>query len=157
GSLSSSRSDRLAAGAEGDGVMSVHPRKTKTGTTYRISFRDENRKQIWERVGTDRRAAEALDRQRNREVRAGTFARGKRSTMPFGEFLVAGGKARRNRNAVDDRRIIDMHLRSRSWLADLPCEELRPRHAERLVRELLETVSSQTRRPLGEKYVSNIY
>ncbi|MET0794627.1 MAG: tyrosine-type recombinase/integrase, partial [Polyangiaceae bacterium] len=137
--------------------MAVVPRKTKTGTTYRITFRDADGKQVWERSGSDRREAQSLERQRLREVRSGTFARGKRPSMPFGEFLVGWGKDRRNRNASDDRRIIDGHLRSRSWLADLPCEELRPRHAERLVRELLDTVSSHTGRALGEKYVSNIY
>jgi integrase len=137
--------------------MAVIGRKTKRGITYRVVFRDANRKQVWEPAGSDRRFAESLDRQRRREVREGTFARGERPTMPFGEFLVEWGKARRNRNALDDRRTIETHLRSRSWLADLPCEELRPRHTEQLVRELLETVSSQTGRPLGEKYVSNIY
>jgi hypothetical protein len=34
---------------------------------------------------------------------------------------------------------------------------VRPRHAERLARELLETMSTQTKRRLGEKYLSNIY
>ena len=77
--------------------------------------------------------------------------------MPFGEFVKAWGRDRRNRNAADDRRIIETYLRSRPWLADLPCEEFRPRHAERLVRELLATESAQTGRALGEKYVSNIY
>ena len=77
--------------------------------------------------------------------------------MPFGEFVAAWGADRRNRNAAYDRRIIEAHLCSRPWLADLPCEEFRPRHAERLVRELLETVSARTGRVLGEKYVSNIY
>jgi hypothetical protein len=137
--------------------MAVVERKTKTGTTYRIAFRDADGKQIWEHAGSDRRVAQALERQRKREVRAGTFARGKRPTMPFGEFLEAWGRERRNRNAADDRRIIEAHLRSRSWLAALPCEELRPRHAEKLVRELLETVSAQTGHALGEKCVSNIY
>lgn len=137
--------------------MAVVPRKTKTGTTYRVTVRDAEGKQFWEPAGSDRRAAQSLERKRKREVRDGTFARGKRPTMPFGEFLAAWGKDRRNRNADDDRRIIDTHLCSRPWLANLPCEELRPLHAERLVRELLETVSSQTSRALGEKYVSNIY
>src|SRR6187431_2463566 len=116
--------------------MAVSWRSKKTGKTYRISFRDAEGKQIWETVGSDRREAEALDRRRKREVREGTFARGKRPTMPFGEFLDGWGKGRRNRNAADDRRIVESHLRSRCWLANLPCEELRPRHAEQLVLEL---------------------
>jgi integrase len=137
--------------------MAVVPRKTKKGTTFRIAFRDADGKQIWEAAGSDRREAESLDRRRIRQVKAGTFARGKRPAMPFGEFLLGWGRDRRNRNAADDRRIIEAYLRSRSWLADLPCEELRPRHAEKLVRELLDTVSAQTGRALGAKYVSNIY
>jgi integrase len=137
--------------------MAVIPRKTKTGVTYRVTFRDADRKQRWETAGSDRRAAETLERQRIREVRGGTFARARRPTMRLGEYLEAWGRERRNRNAKDDRRIIETYLRSRSWLAALPCEELRPRHVEKLVRELLDTVSAQTGRALGTKYVSNIY
>jgi hypothetical protein len=54
--------------------MAVIERKTKTGTTYRIAFRDADGKQIWEPAGSDCRVAQALERQRKREVRAGTFA-----------------------------------------------------------------------------------
>jgi integrase len=98
-----------------------------------------------------------LERKRKREVKAGTYVRGRRPTMPFGEYLKIWGAERINRNSVDDRRIIKTHLASREWLIAIACEELRPRHAERLVRELKTTVSAQTGRPLAEKYVSNIY
>jgi integrase len=137
--------------------MAVFARRGKAGTTYRIAIRDADGKQFWESVGTDKRAAEMLDRQREREVKAGTYVRGPRPTMPFGNYLDLWVGNRRNRNKKDDHRIVDTYFRHRGWLSSLPCEELRPIHAERLVRELLATVSEQTGRALGEKYVSNIY
>jgi len=151
--------------------MAVVARRVARGKVYWTAFYDATGKQIWERVGTDKREAEALDRQRKREVADGTYARGRRPTMPFGEFLKDWASKRRNRNADEDRRQVDRYFLSpeRRWLASLPCEELRPRHAVQLVEELKATPwvgplkkdgqprSVQPGRLLGTKFVANLY
>jgi|HubBroStandDraft_1064217.scaffolds.fasta_scaffold05658_5 integrase len=137
--------------------MAIVARKRKTGTTYYVVFPDSEGKRCWERSGPDKREAEMLERQRGREVKAGTYSRARRPTMPFGEFLCAWAPSRDTRNATEDQRVVERFLLSREWLARLPCEELRPRHSAQLVRELKGTVSEQTGQPLAEHYVSNIY
>jgi integrase len=83
---------------------------------------------------------------------------GPRLTMAFGEFLEKQwSPTRKNRNADNERGLVERYFLSRDWLARLPCEELRPRHSVRLVEELKATVSEQTGRPLAEHYVSNLY
>lgn len=52
---------------------------------------------------------------------------------------------------------MDRFLRTRAWLCRIPCEELRARHSVQLVTELKATVSEETGRVIGEKYVSNVY
>jgi hypothetical protein len=54
--------------------MAVVARRVARGKVYWAAFYDATGKQVWERVGTDKREAEALDRQRKREVADGTYA-----------------------------------------------------------------------------------
>ena len=136
--------------------MAVVLRKRGSSRVFWVAFYAEGR-QVWERVGTDRREAEALDRQRKREVREGTYAANVRPTMTFGEWLESWLKTRRNRNAKEDTRIVNQYLLSREWLRDLKCEEMDPKHTARLVRELKETISPETTAPISDKYISNIY
>ncbi len=137
--------------------MAVVTRRGAHGKVYWIAFYAVDGKQVWERVGTDKREAEALDRLRKREVRDGTYERGRRPTMPFGEYLKDWLTKRRNRNRDEERRQAERFLLSREWLARVPCEDLRPRHSVQLVEELKATISQETGRPIGEKYISNLY
>ena len=135
----------------------VGRRNSKGRMVYRVAFYDAAGKQVWELVGTDKREAEARDRQRKREVAEGTYARGMRPTMTFGEFLQDWAAKRSNRNADDDRRLVSRFLLPREWLCKVPCEELRVRHSVQLVNELKAIVSEETGRVIGEKYVANLY
>lgn len=138
--------------------MAVTARTLASGRkVYWVSFYDASGKQQWERVGFEKRAAEALDRARKKEVKDGTYTKGLRPTMPFGEFLVDWLGKRTNRNAKEDRSQATRFLLSRKWLCDLPCEEFRPRHSLQLVEELKATVSEETGAVLSSKYVSNLY
>src|SRR5579862_5512272 len=144
--------------------MTVIARKTSKGRkVYWVAFRSNERlpngtrKQEWERVGYDKREAEALDRQREKEVEAGTYAKGLRPTMPFGEWLATWSAKRTNRNAKDDRSLVARFLLSRDWLCRLPCEDVRPPHTRQLVDELKATVSEETGKVISHKYLSNIY
>lgn len=117
--------------------MAVVRRETKThGAVYWVCTSHGGGRKNWERVGTDRRAAERLDQQRRREVRAGSFA----PDAPTGRVSVEGYAARwldsrRTRTASDERRHVQQCLALR-WLAKMPISEFQPRHAEKLVREL---------------------
>lgn len=139
--------------------MAIVPRKRKKHTTFYAVFSDTTGKRVWERSGADRREAERLERRRLREVEAGTYRRGATPTTKFGVFLCEWAARRRNRNAEEDLRQIERYLigPDREWLMTLPCEDVRVRHSIQLVEELKATVSAKTGKPLGEKYISNLY
>src|SRR5690348_6793749 len=109
--------------------MAIVLRKRGTSRVYWIAFYDQNRKQVWERVGTDKREAEALDRQRKREVKEGTYERGSRPTMPLGEWFKQWIERRDNANAKEEARLMHQFILSRPWLCSIKCEELRNRHS----------------------------
>jgi integrase len=138
--------------------MAVVCRRTAKGRkVYWVAFYDAAGKQQWERVGSNEREAEAVDRLRKKQVEDGTYAKGLRPTMPFGEFLSDWLSRRTNRNAKEDRSQATRFLLSRKWLCDLPCEDFRPKHSIQLVAELKAMVSEETGKTLSQKYVSNLY
>lgn len=138
--------------------MAVVPRKSAKGkTVFWVAFYDAAGKQKWERVGASRREAEALDRLRRKQVEDGEYEATRKPSMPFGEWLKGWAKARSNRNADEDRRIVEQHLLTNADICKIPCEELRPRHSLKLVDDLKKIVSKATGRALEEKYVANIY
>lgn len=138
--------------------MAVVQRKSAKGkTVFWIAFYDASNKQKWERVGASKREAEALDRLRKKQVADGDYETERKPSTPFGEFLKGWAKTRTNRNADEDRRIVDQYLLTNTDICKIPCEELRPRHSLKLVDDLKKTVSKTTGRVLEEKYVANIY
>lgn len=136
--------------------MAITARRTRSGRVYWVSFYFEG-KQLWERSGTERREAEQLERKRKREVADGTYAPGRKPTMKVGAWLAQWMAARTNRNADDDRKLVTRFLLTREWLCELACEDVRPQHTARLVDELKATPNEKTRKPISEKYVSNLY
>lgn len=138
--------------------MAVVPRTLRSGrVVFWIAFYDALGEQQWERVGFVEREAEARDRLRQKQVADGTYEKGLRPTMPFGEFLTDWLDKRTNRNAKEDRSQATRFLLTRKWLCKIKCEEMRPRHALQLVEELKATISEETKKVLSPKYVSNLY
>lgn len=144
--------------------MAIVGRKDSKGRkVYWVAFPTDERtvagrrKLAWERVGYDKREAESLNRRREQEVRDGTFTRGLRPNMTFGEWLTHWSAKRTNRNAKEDRSQIARFLLSRGWLCRVACEDVRPTHTRQLVDELKATVSEETGKVISQKYVSNIY
>ncbi len=87
--------------------MGVYTRTRKNGRkVHCISFMFEGR-QEHELVGTDKRVAEQLYRQRKREVAAGTYSREHKSgSVLFEQYSETWGKHRRNRNATGDQQML---------------------------------------------------
>lgn len=91
--------------------MGVFARKRKTGTVYYVSFM-WNGELVQERAGTDRRAAENLERARKREVAAGTYAPGRTSgSVTLSSYAKGWLASRKNRTKRDDEQRFDHHIR----------------------------------------------
>jgi integrase len=118
--------------------MAVVPRKRKGGKVmYGVLTSWPGGKPHWELVGPNKREAEALDRQRKREVKDGTFRpgemTGESSVAAYAALWLAG---RTNRAADLDRVAMRGHVLSRSWFANLPMSDVRPKHVLKLIAEL---------------------
>jgi integrase len=137
--------------------MSVVARKRKNSTVHWIEFTWQG-KRVWERVGTDRREAVRLERQRRAEVKAGTYVpRAQSKATTVGQYARGWLDSRTNRTASDDRRWVEDYVLSREWFAALAIIDVRPRHIGQLVGELKKTVGKKTAKLLSGKSVSNIY
>lgn len=128
--------------------MAVVERKRKSGSVFYVVFEWEG-KQVWERVGSRKREAEILDRKRKAEVKAGTYipesGKGKVTLKAYAKRWSA---PRANAYADDERALLRRHIYSRPWLADMDLDKVRPKHVDRLIAELRETLS--------DKSVSNV-
>ncbi len=136
--------------------MAIVTRKDSDGKPiYWIVFPWQG-KRVWERAGRDHRGAERLEAQRKREVKAGTYQpKGKATT--FAQYGQEWAERRKGRNAKDERAALRRYVFARSWLAELPLRELRPKHMIQLVAELGASVSEETEKPLSPKTVANVY
>lgn len=116
--------------------MAVVERKNKRGITYWIATSFRGRK-YWERSGTNKRAAQALDAQRRREVKEGTFRPDRlTAAMTVKSFATQWLDGRKNRNAQTDRRLLELHVLSVGWFASLPMGDVRPKHLLKLIAEV---------------------
>ena len=118
--------------------MAVVPRKRKGGKVmYGVLTSWPGGKPHWELVGPNKREAEALDRQRKREVKDGAFRpgemTGESSVAAYAALWLAG---RTNRAAGLDRVAMRGHVLSRPWFASLPMSDVRPKHVLKLIAEL---------------------
>lgn len=120
--------------------MSVVARKGKKRTVYWVatSYRGHVH---WKRSGTDRREAQRLDDEREKQKKAGTFRPeykdGQRTTVRA--YCEAWLDKRSNRTAKDDRQRLTDYVLSRDWFVSLRVAEVEPAHIIRLLGELNET------------------
>lgn len=117
--------------------MAVVPRKRVGGVVYGVLTSWPGGEPYWELVGANKREAETLDRQRRREVKAGTFRPGELTGASTVAAYAALWLAKRNNRAVElDRVAMAGHVLSRAWFARLPMAEVRPKNILRLIEEL---------------------
>lgn len=131
--------------------MSVQPRKLRSGkTVYWITFSFEG-KTIWERAGTDKRAAEALEKQRLREVESGTYRSEIRGRVSNRSWFDHYWTKRKNRTLDNDRQLIENHVLSQDGFARMPLAETRPVHILSVIEEI------QRAGRLGAKSIAIVY
>lgn len=117
--------------------MAVVPRKRVGGVVYGVLTSWPGGEPYWELVGPNKREAETLDRQRRREVRAGTFRPGELTGASTVAAYAALWLAKRSNRAAElDRVAMTGHVLSRAWFAKLPMAEVRPKNILRLIEEL---------------------
>ena len=121
--------------------MAIVPRKlVGGGVTYYVTF-THNRRTIWERAGSNKRAAESLEAERKREVKAGTYS----LNSPRGSRLTVAGwftfyfSVRDVRSVQHEIGLMENHLLSRPWLAGMLMADVDARVMMRLVDELRAT------------------
>lgn len=137
--------------------MSIEARKGRMGTTYRIQFTDATGKRVKESAGKDKREAERLLAQREREVRAGTYRReGQTAATRVRTFAREWLGRRDARNALNDVSSMERFILSRKWLADMPIGLLRPMHSAQLIAELRNTPGA-TGTQLSDKTIKNVF
>jgi integrase len=129
--------------------MGVFARTRKSGTVYYVSFIHDG-KLVQERAGTDKRAAQALERQRKREVRDGTYSRNQPCARPtLAQYTERWLARRRNRTVDDDKARLELHVLPA--LGKIELDEIRPRH----VRELVESLCAANE--IAPKTIRNVY
>lgn len=118
--------------------MAVVPRKRVNGKiVYGVLTSWPGGEPYWELVGANKREAETLDRQRRKEVKAGTFRPGELTGSSTVAAYAALWLAKRSNRAAElDRVAMTGHVLSRAWFARLPMVEVRPRNILRLIEEL---------------------
>jgi len=129
--------------------MAVVPRKRARGViTYFVATSWEGG-QHWERVGHNKREAQALDAQRRKEVKEGTFRPGRLTDASSVEsYAKAWLLTRTNRSRDTDEQLMRDHVLSVRSFAELRMGDVRPRH----VLQLITDIRAVGR--LGEKSIS---
>lgn len=137
--------------------MAVVGKKRVKGITYYVTFM-WNGEKVWERVGTDKRQAQSLNRRRQKEVDDGTYeAQIRTEAQTVGTFLEPWLTKRKGRWSKDETAYAKRYLLARPWLAGLRLLDARPKHALRLIEELDATISERTREVLSPKTVSMLH
>lgn len=132
--------------------MAIVERPTKKGIVYWVVTRGHG-----ERVGFNRRAAERLDAQRKKEVKAGTYRPAVTAAATVGSYLQTWLDGRTNRSAELERTMLRIHvIEGCEWLASMRLEDVRPPHAKKFIQELKAKISAKTGKPLKPKYVANV-
>jgi integrase len=114
--------------------MGVHKRKRARKDVYGINFMVDGR-QVQEMVGTDKRAAERLHRQRLREVAKGVYVPSARSAnISVRRYAELWFKGRTNITLKDDAQRMRDHILPR--VGSLRLSEVEQQHVTALVRDL---------------------
>jgi integrase len=130
--------------------MAIIGRARKDGRLFYVVLRIDG-VQVWEKSGTDRREAVRLQNRRKDQIAAGTYQPPKvTSSSTVGTFAKRWGDARTNRNRLNDRAALRLHVLSRSWFASMRLDDVHPRHVIRLIKELQAGT-------LSPKSVANVY
>lgn len=130
--------------------MAIIERKLKSGRIVywvKFSFRG---KVIWERSGTNARAAAALEAQRKREVSAGTYRPDSSPQTTVETWFERWFSERTNRTVDNDIALVDRHVLSRAWFAKLTLRDSHSRYVLRLVEEMRKDGQ------LGEKSIATV-
>ena len=131
--------------------MAIVERKLRSGkVAYWVTF-EWNGKTKWERAGTERRLADRLESQRQKEVADGTYhpeARGRVTVATWFDIFFA---KRKNRTVENDRQLVKNHVLKQKWFADMLVTQVRPRHCLKLVEDIREDGK------LGEKSIGTVY
>jgi integrase len=143
--------------------MAVVPRKRKTGPTVYYAVNDwpqkpGKSKQQAEKVGTSKRDAEVRDRAMKKEIAAGTYVppsgRARDTVGIFGPLWL---DQRTNTYAATERQVWARYVTPRTWLMDLPLEDVEPvDHIDRLVAELRAERKDDGSRRLTDKTIANL-
>lgn len=131
--------------------MSIQSRKRKDGRIVHYITFGYNGSTVWELAGTDRRAAESLERRRVAEVADGTYSPEVKGAVTVARWFDYFWTVRKNRAAEYDRRAVELHVLSQDAFARLPLHEVRPLHIMRMV-EAIRKVGA-----IGEKTLANTY
>lgn len=140
----------MARRAEGERV-SIVTRQTKGGPIYWVTYRYQG-KQLWERIGGNRRDAERRDATVKRQLQSCSFDPSeaeKRLPLTVRQYGVAWLGTRTNKSATDDRQRLTDHVLSREWFAEMRMDDVRAKHMRKLASEL--------KRDLGWKTAKNTY
>jgi len=142
--------------------MAVVGRKRKRGPVVYYAVNDWPQKpglnkQQAEKIGTSKRDAEVRDRAMKKEIAAGTYQPPQHRVRP-----TLGGEAsnflaqRTNSYAEDERRIWRLYIEPRTWLTELPLDDVSPtKHIDRLVAELRAEKKPDGSRRLSDKSIAN--
>ncbi|HEU4731735.1 MAG TPA: site-specific integrase [Kofleriaceae bacterium] len=139
--------------------MTVVAKQRAKKTIFYIVFPWQG-KRVWERVGPDRREAERLDTKRRKEVKDATYEPpGERRATIVLQKLRDWTTTRKIRSADNEAALLERHVLRRSWFANLPLADVRPKHLVRLVNEMKTTrppgeEDEKERNPLGEKSIA---
>jgi integrase len=124
--------------------MAVVPRPRKLGTIFYVATHWHG-KVYWEPAGKERREADRLDARRKREVKAGTYQppAGRAANTTVALRIDRWLEGRTNRSVANEAYVLGL-VQAVSWFAEMPLDEVRPRHVIELVKELQATKAGKT-------------
>lgn len=117
--------------------MAIVPRKLKNEKIVYWVVNKWNGEPVWERIGTERRAAERRDPAMKKEIAAGTYLSKKTGAATVQSYANGFFAKRKARSAENEESLFKNHVVKRCpWYAKLRVEDVRPRHTLQLVEEL---------------------
>lgn len=137
--------------------MAVLERKYKRFSTF-YAVNTWKGKQVREKVGRNKRAAESRDGAMQREIESGTYvppaSRARDTVGGFADFFTEG---RDNPYSADERRMIRLYVKPRAWLVGMHLDDWTPAHTEQLLRELRAERKEDGSRRLSDKTIGNLF
>lgn len=136
--------------------MSVVPRKDSKGrTTYWAVYRF-NKRQIWERVGRDKREAQRIEEKRRNEIKAGKFRPTATARSSVKGYVDSWCASRTTRNKDREEALLDRYVSTKE-IGDLQMRHVDTGAVMDWLAELKTTISENTGERISSKHVANIY